>query len=74
MEKSWFSHFYVTQLTSANTVIYRNIFALENMKKLPSKVEYFSKIAEIFNTALTAQSVPAKTYQIHLSFYSTWDI
>jgi hypothetical protein len=47
--------------------------AHENMKRPPSKVGYFTKIEEIFCTALTAQSAQ-KRDQIHLSFYSTWDI
>ena len=35
-----------------------NFFAHENMKKTPSKVGYFSKIAEIFST--TAGLKPAQ--------------
>ena len=36
---------------------------------------YIRKIAEIFNTALTAQSAQnRKRHQNHLSVYITWDI
>ena len=45
----------------AYTIDCKNIYALA----------YF---AEIFNTALTAQSAQKQqTYKIHLSFYSAWD-
>ena len=50
-------------------------FVHANIKKNPSRVEYFSKIAEILSTAQTTQSVQRQQKQkqnINLSFYSTY--
>ena len=42
-------------------------------EKNTSKVGYFSKIADIFNTALTAKSAEQQQkYKVHLCFYSTY--
>ena len=52
--------------------MYRNynfLFVLLMKINPLSKVGYYSKIAEIFNTALTAQSAQEQQkYKIHLSF------
>ena len=43
------------------------------MKRAPSKVGFFSKIAEIFSTALMAQLAQnQQKHKIHFSFYSTY--
>ena len=46
------------------------------MKKLLSKVGYFSKIAEIFITALTTTTIYPKATKVKkiFQFFSTWDI
>ena len=47
-------------------------FANKDVRNLPTKVGYFSKITETFSTALMAQSAKRQQkYKIHLSFYST---
>ena len=62
-------HFSVDTLISTETLILYSFFANGNIKK----AGYVIKTADIFNTALTAQSAKNKKGMIHLSFYSTWD-
>ena len=66
-----FINILVRMLQGTETLILY-FFAHENMKKKTSKVIYFDKIAEIFRTALMAQSAPKQqNCKINLSFYIT---
>ena len=49
-------NFLVWMLKCAVTLLFCTCFAHKNMKNTPSKVEYFSKIAEIFSNAKNGQA------------------
>ena len=50
-------------LFDADPTMYRKFVLLMKVWKKCWKLEYFSKIAEIFSTALTAQSTQHKKFQ-----------
>ena len=52
-KKLWFSHLYFMQILSGDAIIFKRQFfiALENIKRLPSKVTQFTTRSEIFTIA-----------------------
>ena len=61
-------NFLVWMLKCAVTLFFCTCFAHKNMENTPSKVEYFSKIAEIFSNAKNGPVCPDIVLKTHIVF------